>query len=388
MPRWAEYISSPVFSSSFGKNAKHPSDHRRSRHRRHDRRARRVARRATSPTPRRRCRSSQLLAALPSAAPSSSARASRSRRSTARTWTSRSGAGSPSAVARHLARPEVRGVVVTHGTDTLEETAYFLARVVAATKPVVLTAAMRPASSREADGPRNLADAIAVAAQRGVPGRRRRARRPGPLGARRAQGASVAARRVLVGRAGPLAQSSQARVRRACAPGRPRPASIGLAALARGPGGVAVGRDRHQRRRRRRPRRRLCWSQAASPASSSPRPATARSTSASRRRCSEARARGVAVLRSTRCLDGLDRRGRRPTCSPSAGDLTPVKARVELILHLAARGRAGAARRGDAARRRRASTSMLPRVAFEYGQTWCAASTIFLRLRLVHARDR
>ena len=68
------------------------------------------------------------------------------------------------AVERHLARPEVRGVVITHGTDTLEETAYFLARVVDASKPVVLTAAMRPASSSEADGPANLASAIVVAA--------------------------------------------------------------------------------------------------------------------------------------------------------------------------------------------------------------------------------
>jgi L-asparaginase len=60
-----------------------------------------------------------------------------------------------------------RGIVVTHGTDTLEETAYFLARVVALDKPVVLSAAMRPASSLDADGPRNLGDSIVLATQAG-----------------------------------------------------------------------------------------------------------------------------------------------------------------------------------------------------------------------------
>ena len=65
-------------------------------------------------------------------------------------------------VAHHLARPEVAGIVITHGTDTLEETAYFLQRVLAPAKPVVLTGAMRPATSSPADGPRNLRDAVAV----------------------------------------------------------------------------------------------------------------------------------------------------------------------------------------------------------------------------------
>ena len=67
-------------------------------------------------------------------------------------------------IAHHLSRDEVGGVVVTHGTDTLEETAYFLHRVLGTgAKPIVLTAAMRPASSLQADGPQNLLDAVELA---------------------------------------------------------------------------------------------------------------------------------------------------------------------------------------------------------------------------------
>ena len=73
-------------------------------------------------------------------------------------------------VAAHLARPEVDGIVITHGTDTLEETAYFLHRVLAPLKPVVLTAAMRPASAISADGPANLLDAVTVAEAAGARG--------------------------------------------------------------------------------------------------------------------------------------------------------------------------------------------------------------------------
>jgi L-asparaginase len=72
--------------------------------------------------------------------------------------------------AHHLARPEVAGIVITHGTDTLEETAYFLHCVLGASKPVVLTAAMRPATSLQADGPQNLLDAVRVAQTQGARG--------------------------------------------------------------------------------------------------------------------------------------------------------------------------------------------------------------------------
>lgn len=72
--------------------------------------------------------------------------------------------------AHWLARDDVQGVVITHGTDTLEETAYLLHAVLAASKPVVLTCAMRPATSLSPDGPQNIVDAIAVARWPGARG--------------------------------------------------------------------------------------------------------------------------------------------------------------------------------------------------------------------------
>jgi len=69
------------------------------------------------------------------------------------------------------AQPDVDGIVITHGTDTIEETSYFLNLVVKTTKPVVLTASMRPSTALSADGPLNFYNAVAVAANKEAEGR-------------------------------------------------------------------------------------------------------------------------------------------------------------------------------------------------------------------------
>ena len=77
-------------------------------------------------------------------------------------------------LAHFLTMDEVTGVVITHGTDTLEETAFFLTQVIPAEllnrKPVVLTCAMRPASSMSPDGPQNILDASALVCAPGAKG--------------------------------------------------------------------------------------------------------------------------------------------------------------------------------------------------------------------------
>lgn len=70
-----------------------------------------------------------------------------------------------------LAKSDVDGIVITHGTDTLEETSYFLNLVVDSDKPVVMTAAMRPSTALSADGPLNIFNAVAVAADDHAAGR-------------------------------------------------------------------------------------------------------------------------------------------------------------------------------------------------------------------------
>jgi L-asparaginase len=74
-------------------------------------------------------------------------------------------------VNRLLAQPDVDGVVITHGTDTMEETAYFLNLVVKSDKPVVMTGSMRASTSLSADGPLNIYNAVGVAADKRAKGR-------------------------------------------------------------------------------------------------------------------------------------------------------------------------------------------------------------------------
>ncbi len=237
-------------------------------------------------------------------------------------------------VAVHLARPGVRGVVVTHGTDTLEETAYFLHRTVAAARPVVLTAAMRPATALSPDGPQNLYDAVRLAREPDAGGVLVAfgGRIFGAADLRKVHGYRVDA--FDAGDAGALAQFEDGRLRRFR--GWPEAGGDAAALLARrveawprveivlSHGGVGGT---------------LLDAAVAAGASGVVIAGTGNGTvhenlvQAARR----AQARGVVVWRTSRCLlggvvgdtaDGL----------PSAGPLTPMQARVALMLQLAAAG--------------------------------------------------
>ena len=237
-------------------------------------------------------------------------------------------------VAHHLARAEVGGIVVTHGTDTMEETAWFLQRVLAPRKPVVLVGAMRPATSLQADGPQNLADAATLAMQPRVHGvlvvlagnvhgaREVRKVHPYRLDAFGS------------GDAGPLARIEQGRLR-------------WLRALP-GPG-EAIGVDRL-------PERAADWPAVEIVASGvqpgvrivealadlGVRGIVAATTGNGSLHVDleaalvAAQRRGVAVLRATRCTEGPIVEAENATADPleSAVDLTPAKARIELMLRL------------------------------------------------------
>lgn len=234
-------------------------------------------------------------------------------------------------VQAHLARPEVAGIVVTHGTDTLEETAYFLHRVLAPAKPVVLTAAMRPATALAPDGPQNLFDAVQVAASPGASG-------------------------VVFAFAGRVHDAVQVRKTHSYRVDAFESADGALVArveegvvrqLGRWPTGEALGLARVAAPLERWPRvdivlnhagadGRIVQALLAAGVDGIVAAGTGNGTlgAALEAALREAESRGVRVLRSTRCDAGpvMD----LPGLLPSAGVLSPVKARVELILALLA----------------------------------------------------
>ncbi|WP_457352772.1 asparaginase [Roseateles sp. P5_D6] len=233
------------------------------------------------------------------------------------------------AVQQHLDRPEVAGIVITHGTDTLEETAYFLQRVLAPVKPVVLTAAMRPATALAPDGPQNLFDAVQVAATPDAAG-------------------------VVVAFAGRVHDATQVRKTHSYRVDAFESVDGALVArveegvvrqLGRWPVGDGLGLARIARPAARWPRveivmnhagadgvvvRALCAAGIDGLVAAGTGNGTLSTTLAAA--LHEARAGGVKVWRSTRCDAGpvMD----LPGLLPSAGALSPVKARIELILSL------------------------------------------------------
>jgi len=234
--------------------------------------------------------------------------------------------------AEHLARAEVAGVVVTHGTDTLEETAYFLHRTVAAAKPLVLTAAMRPATALSPDGPQNLFDAVTLA------------REPGARGVLAVMGGEVYAGADLrklhgyrlhafsAGDAGPVALLEDGRVR--CL--RPWPA------VALHPAASQMSPPEQW------PQVDIVFSHAqadgrvmdALVAAGTRGIVIAGTGNGSAHRslkiaAQRAVAQGVRVVRASRCWAG-GVVGEEPGALPSYGVLTPVQARIELMLDLLA----------------------------------------------------
>lgn len=232
--------------------------------------------------------------------------------------------------AHHLARAEVAGVVVTHGTDTLEETAYFLHRVLGPARPLVLTAAMRPATALGADGPQNLLDAVTLA------------RTPGAAGVLAVLAGAVHAGAGLrkrhtyrvdafdAGDAGPIGWMEEGRIRLL----RPWPDAAGLG-VERLPADVAAW-----------PAVEIVTSHAGSDGrvvqalrDTGVRGIVVAATGngtlhhALEKALREAQRDGVTVWRSSRCLDGVVTSAPGEVF-PSAGALTPVQARIELMLRL------------------------------------------------------
>ena len=233
--------------------------------------------------------------------------------------------------AHHLARADVQGIVVTHGTDTLEETAYFLHRVLAPAKPLVLTAAMRPATSMQADGPQNLLDAVTIACDARVPGV------SAVIAGRAWAGADVRKQHSYRldafggGDAGPLAVIEDGQVRVLCAP-LPAGDAIGLEAIVTdastwprmeivlnhaGADGRIVDA--------------LVAQGVAGLVAAGTGPGTL--STALEVALRRAAATGVRVLRASRCAAGPVLGGDAEEL-PGAGALTAVQARIELLLQL------------------------------------------------------
>ncbi len=233
----------------------------------------------------------------------------------------------------HLARAEVAGVVVTHGTDTLEETAYFLHRVLAPAKPLVMTAAMRPATSPQADGPRNLLDAVRVAGHVGVQGvvvvlngqihaahdvRKTHTYRVDAFSSGDADVLGlVAGEQVSISRARPKIPALGTSLLPAEAAAWPR---VEIVHSHAGADGAVV--------------RLLCTDGVRGLVVA----ATGNGTVHRDLETAllDAQSQGVRVLRSSRCLGGKVL-ARADDVLPSADDLTPVKARIELMLGLMTR---------------------------------------------------
>jgi L-asparaginase len=237
------------------------------------------------------------------------------------------------AAARHLARADVGGLVVTHGTDTLEETAYFLQRVLGPAKPVVMTAAMRPATALQADGPQNLLDAVRVA------------REPGARGVGAVLAGTVHSGLDLrklhtyrldafgSGDAGAIARVEEGQLRRH----RDWPAGegIGLARLPRDLSHWPVVEivTSHCESRGAIVQALVAQGVQGIVVAATGNGSVHHALEAALLRAQDA---GVAVLRCTRCLDGSVLDSATPAL-PSAGALTAVQARIELTLGLMAR---------------------------------------------------
>ena len=252
--------------------------------------------------------------------------------------------------AHWLAQPGVAGIVVTHGTDTLEETAFFLQSVLAPRKPVVLTCAMRPATALAPDGPQNVRDALAVAATPGAAGVM--AVCAGVVhGARDVRKVHTYRLDAFAsGDAGPVGYVEEGAVRRV----RDWPSAtdghgftaidsianrvdwprVEIVVSHAGARGALVDTLLRERQADAAAATRLAGLVVA---------ATGNGTlhHALEAALLRAQAAGVAVLRATRCAEG--RILARPGTAPlrDAGDLTPVKARIALMLELIAAGQGG-----------------------------------------------